>query len=155
MSGGRYLLNHELQKGIAMKTVKTIYINVLISMCFVILPNFGAQADTINKITFADAIVDEKELLGKTVMIPGFIVNLGDTNFLYERQISMNAFNVVTKNLSNEQNKMIITECSSGCYVEVEGVLNENQTIMATEITEMKLMDKLMNIVKEYLSILF
>ena len=138
-----------------MKTVKIIYIISLISMCFVMLPNFGAQADIINKVTFADVIVDEKEMLGKTVMIPGVMINLGDTNYVYDYAGSMTALTVVTKNLSKEQKRMIITKCGSGCYVEVEGVLNKNQTIMATKITEMKLMDKLMNIAKGYLSIIF
>jgi aspartyl/asparaginyl-tRNA synthetase len=119
------------------------------------LPNFGAQADIINEVTFADVIVDEKEMLGKTVMIPGVMINLGDTNFLYEYAGTMTALTIVTKNLSKEQKKMVIKKCSSGCYVEVEGVVNKNKTIMATKITKMGLMDKLMNIAKGYLSIFF
>ena len=124
-------------------------------MCSVMLPNFSAQANIINEVTIADVIVDENEMLGTTVMIPGVMINLADTNFLYEYFGSMTGLTIVTRNLSKEQRKMVITKCSSGCYVEVTGVVDKNNTIMATKITKMGLMDKLMNIAKGYLSILF
>ena len=133
-----------------MKIVGIIYRISLFAICFVILPNFSAQADQINEVTYADVIVDEAEMLGKTIMVPGVMVNLGETNFLYEYAGTMTALTIVTKNLSKIRKKWGINKCGSGCYVYVEGVVNENKTIMATKITKMGWKDKIINIAIGY-----
>jgi hypothetical protein len=138
-----------------MKIIRIIYIIPILVMCFLMFHSFGAQADIMKKSTIADVIVDQEEMLGKTVMVPGIMVTLGSDSFLYEYAGSMTALTIVSKNLSKERKKWVITNCGSGCYVEVEGVVNKNETIMATKITKMGLMDKLINLAKGYLYILF
>ena len=112
------------------------------------LPSFGAQADKINEVNYADVIVDEAEMLGKTIMVPGVMVTMGDYNFLYEYAGTLTALNIQTSKLSKKQKKWVIRKCGNGCYVEVVGVVSKNKTIIATEITKMGWKDKIMNIAK-------
>ncbi|MBT5836973.1 MAG: hypothetical protein HOH76_07315 [Hellea sp.] len=109
--------------------------------------SFVAQADEINEVTVSDVIVDEAEMLGKTIMVPGWMLYLGDEmNFLYEYAGTMTALTIVTDKLSKKQQKWVISKCGSGCYVNVVGVVNKDETIMATEIEKMGWKDKLLNI---------
>jgi hypothetical protein len=64
------------------------------------LPILGAQADKIKEVTYADIIVDEAEMLGKTIMVPGVMVHLGSTNYLYEYAGTLTALTIETTKIS-------------------------------------------------------
>ena len=103
-------------------------------------------SDEIKELKVPDVIVDEAELLGQTILVPGYMLSMGtDMNYLYDYAGSMTALTIVTESLSKKEKKWILSPCGSGCYVNVLGVVNREETMTAKEVEKMGWTDKLIN----------
>ena len=123
------------------------YFSITILSFFILTYASITQADEINKLTVTDVIVDEAEILGQEVIVPGWMLYLDDDiNYLYEYAGTMTALTITTGNLNKKQKKWVVSKCGSGCYVNVTGVVKKDKTIMAIEIEKMGFKDKMINI---------
>ena len=105
------------------------------------------KKESINKLTVTDVIVEEAEIIGQEVMVPGWMTYYADDLcMLFEYAGTMTALSVNTDNLNKKQKKWIVSKCGSGCYVNLTGVVKKDQIIMATEIEKMSFKDKMINI---------
>lgn len=80
-----------------------------------------AIADEIKKMSYIDFFLDYPELVGVTVGVQGFIIDLGQLTYIYDKPGSMNGLIVNTEKLPRNLRKKLMKQCSSGCQATIIG----------------------------------
>jgi hypothetical protein len=88
-------------------------------------------------VAVSDLILDYRGLVGQKMSVRGFFMAIGDLSFLYEKAGSMTFVTVDSSNLSRDDRKRLLTTCSNGCPVTIEGIvkdINYQKGIIAREL---------------------
>lgn len=90
-----------------------------------------AIAGEVKKMSYVDFFLDYPELVGETVGVQGFIIDLGQITYIYEKPGSMNGLIVNTEELPRNLRKKLMKQCSSGCQATIIGTaLDESISYM-------------------------
>jgi tetratricopeptide (TPR) repeat protein len=101
----------------------------------------GHSAESRSRASMAvsDLILDYRSLAGRSVSVRGHFFALGELNYLYEKAGAMTFVMVDTSQLSRNDRRKLLTECSLGCSVTVNGTAEDvmfQKGIRATSLGE-------------------
>lgn len=105
----------------------------------VVATETGPPADPsespVKKMSFNDLYLDYSNLVGQKVKVNGHFLPYGDLGALSESALSATTLYVNVSGLSRENRKLLLDNCSSGCNVEIEGVVGSVQFLKGITAT--------------------
>lgn len=97
----------------------------------------SAAENQVIDMAFNDLYLDYNNLVGKTVKVSGHLMVFGDICSLTESQNLTAVLYTDTSKLSRESRKLILDQCSSGCSVELEGIVGSVQFLKGISATRL------------------
>jgi hypothetical protein len=91
-----------------------------------------------SSMSFNDLYLDYNQLRGKAVQVSGYLMTAGDYAIMTEKQGATTMIYVDTSNMSREDRKKILDECSSGCMMDFEGVVNDVMYQKGIKLTSLR-----------------
>ena len=95
------------------------------------------QNTKVANMSFNDLYVDYNNLVGQKVQVKGHFLPYGDLGALSENATSATTLYVDVSQLSRENRKLLLDNCSSGCNIEVEGVVGSVQFLKGITVTNL------------------
>ena len=91
----------------------------------------------VKNMSFNDLYLDYNNLVGQKVKVEGYLMVFGDIASLTEKFSAVAVLYTETSRLSRENRKLLLDNCSSGCNVELEGVVGSVQFLKGITVTNL------------------
>ena len=101
------------------------------------LPPAEPAENPVKNMSFNDLYLDYNNLVGQKVKVEGYLMLFGDIASLTEKYGSAAVLYTDTSRLSRENRKLLLDNCSSGCNVEIEGVVGSVQFLKGITVTNL------------------
>jgi hypothetical protein len=95
------------------------------------------QSTKVTSMSFNDLYVDYNKLVGQKVQVKGNFYVYGDIGSLSDNSSSATTLYVDISQLSRESRKLLLDQCSSGCNVELEGIVGDVQFLKGVSATKL------------------
>ena len=125
---------------------------------FVVMVETGSDAQDatskgpaaeVPKMKVSGVFLDFKSLIGKKIHVPGFFITVGNFQFLYDKRGDMNALTIDSDDLSRDDRKYILENCTQGCRLEFIGIVEGSSGLKVEKLIKMSNKDKGKSIIKE------
>lgn len=117
------------------------YCQLLVAANEALAQSANAQSATQNtkvtNMTFNDLYVDYNNLAGQKVQVKGHFLPYGDLGALSEDATSATTLYTDVSQLSRENRKLLLDQCSSGCKIVIEGTVGNVQYLKGIFVTRL------------------